>query len=231
MRSEFHFEAFKLLLIESRFLAVELTDANALPCCVSIASDVSNRTILGWQVYSSSSLAKAAIFALDSMFERASNADPGELRLGHRYRYGNCEYEVTEFRDDCIWLQRWDSRHREATKIDSQATPSPQLQALSNRTPPMRAGVPTTGKQDRPNPPKHSRLNRQPEAIQHLILEVVHSNYLWQRLSGRELAAQIFYQIAQWNESRPSEEQLKAPSYYTLYQLIRELREHSKHSL
>lgn len=116
MRSEFHFEAFKFLLIESRFLAVELTGANAPPCCVSMASDALNKTIFDWRLFYGSSLAKAAVSALDSTFVKASDTDPLRPRIGNRYRYGNSEYEVTSVIDNRILLHSTDSPRRDAAK-------------------------------------------------------------------------------------------------------------------
>lgn len=228
MRSEFHIDAFKLLLIESRFLEVKLTGANASLCCVSIASDVLNQTILDWRLFNCSSLAKATVLALNSILERASDAAPRESRLGHRYRYGNDEYVVTAMRDDCVWLQRSDSRHRDAAKLNSQATPSFQRQALPNRTSIARTGALAKVKEHHPNPLKHSRLNRQPEAIQQLIRDVVNKGYTIPSLSKKHLVRSIVHHISYLNESRPFNEQLKAPSFATLYRLIRELHEDYK---
>lgn len=122
MRTEVPIEAFKFLRIESRFLAAELTGANVPPCSVSMASDVSNRTIFAWRLCNSSSLAKATVLALDSILERASDADPRESRVGHHYRYGNSEYVVTSAQDDCVWLERRDSPRRNAAKLGSHPT-------------------------------------------------------------------------------------------------------------
>lgn len=232
MRSEFHFEAFKFLLIESSFLQVAVTGANALRCCISTASEVGNQTILDWRVSNSSSLAEATIFALDSIFERVSDTDPGPSRVGHRYRFGNCEYVVTTVRDDCVWLQRSGSRQRDATKLNSPGYSQSPTASASEPYATHASGCTNVGNA-RPSKPAET----QPVELSAgghsapVTLEVVHSNYLWQRLPRRELALKITREIAQWNGPRPSEERLKMRSFATLHRLIRKLRQPSNHSL
>ncbi|MNQ54693.1 hypothetical protein D3C85_687660 [compost metagenome] len=226
MRSEFHIDSVKTLVIQSCFLEEDLCETHAPPCCVSIVLDVLTRTILDWRLFNSSSLAQATALALDSMFDEASGADPRAPRLGHRYRHGSSEYEVTAVRDDCDRLRRTDSLYRDAVRFGAQATVRPQRKALPTCTSVTRAGAPAKVNEHRPNPLKRRWLDRQPEAFRQLILEEV-SNHLSLRLSGRSQALHIAYQIAYWNESRPFNEQLQVPSFTTLRRLIRELREHS----
>jgi hypothetical protein len=231
MRSEFHFEAFKFLLIESRFLAVELTGANAPPCCVSMASDALNKTIFDWRLFYGSSLAKAAVSALDSMFVKASDTDPLRPRIGNRYRYGNSEYEVTSVIDNRILLRSTDSPRRDAAELNVQDTPSLHRKAPPNRFFIARPGVSERMLGLRPSPRPHKRLDRQPKAIQQIVLQELHSSDLKRGLSGQLLASIIICQIAHLNKSLPSDKQLKVPSFSTLRVLIRELREQAKHPL
>jgi len=104
MRSEFHVDSVKFLVLESRFLAAGLTGTNAPPCCVSIASDVLNQTILHWRLLTCSSLEKASVLALDSMIDKASNAalenrasETGTGMTIRRTRSSPCEITVSDF--------------------------------------------------------------------------------------------------------------------------------------
>lgn len=230
MRSEFHIESFKILVIKSRLLAVELTGTNAPPCCISIASNARNQTILDVRLFNTSSLANAAALALDSMFVKASDADSRELRVGHRYRNGNSEYEVTSVRDNCVVLHSTDSPRRDTTKLNVQDIPSSHRKVLSYRSFIARADVSEWMLALRPTLLQHRPLDRQPKSIQQIALQELYSSYLeWGLL--QQLRASIIYQITQMNKSLPSDKQLKLPSFSTLRPLIRELREQSKHPL
>lgn len=231
MRTVVPIEAFKFLRIESRFLATELTGTNAPSYCVSVASDVCNQTIFAWRLCNSSSLAMATVLALDSILERASDADPRESRVGHHYRYGNSEYEVTSVIDNCIVLHSTDSPRRDTAKLHAQDSPSPHRKVLPNRSFIARAGVSEWMLGLCPNLLQHRRLDRQPKAIQQIVLQELHSSYLERGLSQQLRASIITYQIAHLNKSLPSDKQLKVPSLSTLRRLIRELREQPKHSL
>lgn len=85
MRSEFHVDSVKILVIESRFLAVNLTGPDVPSLCLSTVSDVLPKTILDWRLISASSLAEATVFVLNSLFQRASETDPPPIGIGHRY--------------------------------------------------------------------------------------------------------------------------------------------------
>ncbi|MHC8381908.1 hypothetical protein [Pseudomonas sp. LB3P14] len=205
MRSEFHVDSVKIRVIESRFLAVGLTGPDVPSLCLSTVSDVLPKTILDWRLVSGTSLAEATIFVLNSLFQRASETDPPQIGIGHRYWYGNSEYEVTAVRDDCVWFYRADSPRQEAAERNSRATSKPYRKDLPTRTFVRRVDTPAKVKEQRPNPLKHSRLNRQPEAIQLLILNEVHSSYLLRGLSKQSLVFNAC-RIARLNESRSSNE-------------------------
>lgn len=84
MRSEFHSDSSKILVIESRFLAVGLTGTDVPPVCLSTVLDVLNETITDWRLVSGLSPAQTNVLALDSIFQRASEADPPQLGIEDR---------------------------------------------------------------------------------------------------------------------------------------------------
>jgi hypothetical protein len=225
MRSEFHVDSVKILVLESHFLAVGHTGRDVPPICLSTVWDVLNETITNWRLVSGLSLAQANVLALDSIFKRASEADPPQLAIGDRYWQGHSEYEVTAVKDDCVWLVRADSPRQEAAELNSQATSIPDRKDLPTRTFVRQVETPAKVKEQRPNPLKHSRLDRQPEAIKRLILDEVCSSYRVRGLSKQSLVKNIACRITRLNESRSSNEQFKVPSSSTLRRLICDLQE------
>lgn len=225
MRSEFHVDSVKILVLESHFLAVGHTGRDVPPICLSTVLDVLNETITNWRLVSGLSLAQANVLALDSIFKRASEADPPQLAIGDRYWQGHSEYEVISVKDDCVWLVRADSPRQEAAELNSQATSKPYRKVLPTRILVRQVETPANVKEQRPNPLKHSRLNRHPEAIQQIVLQELRSRYLERGSSQRLLASTITYQIEHLNKSLPSDKQLKVPSFSTLRRLIRDLQE------
>lgn len=130
--------------------------------------------------------------------------------------------------DNRVFLHRMNSPHQEASERNARAAPKPDRKNLPTRTFVTQGDTAAKVKEQRLNSLKHSRLDRQPEAVQRLILDEVCSSFRVRGLSKQSLVKNIAYHITRLNESRSSNEQFKVPSFSTLHRLIRDLHEDYK---
>jgi hypothetical protein len=230
-RASAAFLAAAVIKVEIGLLDVYVYDTDSgpcIPCYMSTVSVADSQYILEWRLFHGVTLGQATLKALNSMFEQQPNAEAIPARGETRYRYRGIDYEVVSARAGCVWLRPTGGPDRMETVSDAPTAShrprrycsTPQASAF----PVLRTRVSATVKWPEEFHSRHKWIDRQPIVFRRLVRR--HAKTLLGssvRSTYRELAGLILAEVVHFNQSHSSTEQMRRPSWTTLYRLIREL--------